>query len=147
LVKDFDSYSVSSLPVYISSDLHFLFINSKHPIILKAKFPPPVEWSFSTGEHVNIIEGPHKGKLGHINLVLPEYLDVEISTGEGLVRLPWHNIYKHFAIGDFVKVVGGMHEGKTGWVQGITDCTVSIVQLEDATVNNSPVVEVFIFTV
>jgi hypothetical protein len=44
LVKDFDAYSVSASPVLISSNLHFLFLNSKHPIILKAQFPPPLEW-------------------------------------------------------------------------------------------------------
>lgn len=143
LVKDFDSYSVSSLPVFISSDSKFFFLNSRHPIILKAQFPPPIEWHFQLDDLVDIIEGPHKGKLGHIKLILPEHLDVDLSAGEGLARLPWHNVHKHFVMGDFVKIVGGMHEGRTGWIQSVTDCTVSIVQKGDTTyVDNCPVMEV-----
>lgn len=144
LVKELDVYSVSTSPVFISSNLHILFLSSNHPAILKAQFPPPLEWKFFLEELVYIIEGPHRGKLGHIKLILPAHFDVDLNTMEGLFRLPWHNVRKHFVIGDFIKVVGGIHEGITGFVHSIAEDGISIIQRGDIIPDgNCPVMEVF----
>jgi transcription antitermination factor NusG len=143
LVKELDSYSVSSFPVRISSEHHFLFLNSGHQTILKAKFPPPLEWHFCLKELVKVMDGPHKDKLAHIKAIMPELLEVDLSSGEGIIQLPWHKVCKQFVVGDFVKVVGGMHEGRTGWVHSVMESNISIIQrVGTAPVDNCAVMEV-----
>ena len=146
MVKDYDAYSVSIKPVFISSQHHVLFLNSQHPTILKAKYPPPQEWCFYLEEHVEVVEGKHKGKLAHIKGINPELLDVDLDSGEGHVQLPWRNVRKHFTIGNFIKVVGGINKERTGFIQGITEHSISIVQKESAKfVHNLSDMEVCLF--
>lgn len=125
ILKSFDLHSISSSLVFIPTNLFSLLQQSHHPCLRASKFPRPLEWIFEQGEQVAIISS---GKHGIIKAVGVDAAEVELSTGEGVVSISWLDLYKHFTPGDFVEVTSGLLLGQMGWVDGVKDATVSVVQ-------------------
>ena len=145
-MKDFDAHSVSPAPTFISSEVLALFQSSGHPAILNADFPNPVEWGFSPDEWVEIVEGPHKETLARVKLVLPDVLEVEISSCDGVLRLrfPWRHVRKRFEVGDFVNVVAGADSRRIGLVQSVGQEDIYVIErVQVGGVDARSVTEVF----
>lgn len=128
LLKDFDRRAVSSKFVFMPFFLSSLMHQSDHPKIRRAIFPPPSEWEFFEGEEISIVESGivksssiffekgHLKKNGIIKVVEGQLLEVELTNGEGLIRIPWDAARKQHKIGEFVQVSHGPHQGRCGWV-------------------------------
>lgn len=123
--KRYDLHSLLSDVTDISSYFLNLFVLSQHPIILASTFPHPREWIFEDGEWVTI---QSSNKLGSVNAVFPEYLEVELASNEGAVRVTWGDIRKVVTVGDFVRIGAGPLHGTTGWVDRIDGDTVHIIE-------------------
>ncbi|KAF8809405.1 hypothetical protein BYT27DRAFT_7232217 [Phlegmacium glaucopus] len=123
--KKYDLHSLASNVPDIPSHLFSLFQCSRHPAILASAFPHPQEWSFEEGEAVIIHPSGKKGTIIAINT---ECLEVDLSTGEGAVAVPWYYIRKVIAISDFVHIMAGPLHGTTGWVDGLDEDTVHLVE-------------------
>jgi transcription elongation factor len=125
LVKEFDFHSISLASVFMPTSIFFLFQQSRHPTILAARFPRPTEWSFDEGDRVLISSS---GKLGVIESVGTETAEVDLASGEGIISVTWTDLRKHIVVGDFVEVLSGPLRELTGWVEGVEDETVHVVQ-------------------
>ena len=98
LLKDFGASAVSSTSVFISTEVHSLFLQSQHPTILVSNhsedFPNPVEWCFFTDELVHAlyessdrnlnaeVQQQYKGSLGNICNIESKHIKVELKSGE-----------------------------------------------------------------
>lgn len=123
--KRYDLHSILSDVVDISSRFLNLFLLSNHPTILTSAFPRPQEWSFEEREWVTI---QPSNKLGSVNFVFLEYLEVELASNEGAVPVPWRNVRKFITVGDFVSITAGPLCGKTGWVHRINKDIVHVLE-------------------
>ena len=125
ILKTFDLHSISSNLVYIPTHLFSLLQHSCHPCLLTSNFPRPLEWVFEEGEQVVIFSS---GMQGVVKAVGVDAAEVELDNGAGVMSFSWSDLRKHFIPGDFVEVTSGSLHGHTGWVDGVKDEMVSIVQ-------------------
>jgi len=102
LMKKFDFHSISLASVFMPTSLFLLFQQSRHPTILAARFPRPLEWIFDEGDQVLISSS---NKLGIIKSVAAETTKVDLAGGEGVISVPWNELHKHIIVGDFVEVL------------------------------------------
>jgi transcription antitermination factor NusG len=128
LVEELSATAVSPSPVFIPSQVATMFLRSKHPFIMSAKLPSPAEWSFTVDDLVEIDCGPFIGKLGHVKIVQPDSLEIDLSDGGGRVLCNWYDVRKWFVPGDPVKVTGGTEVGRTGLVDKVFPTEVSILE-------------------
>jgi hypothetical protein len=96
------------------------------------EFPNPGEWHFFPGELVRAFSESSYGIYGgigqgYIRNVESEYIEVELKSG-ALLSLKWYNVLKCIGVGDFVEVVGGVHKGRMGFVDGVDNPDISIVE-------------------
>ena len=98
LLKDFSASAMSSASVFISTEVHSLFLQSQHPTILTSNhsedFPNPVEWCFFTDELVHTlyessdcnldaeVQQQYKGSLENIRNIELKHIEVELKSGE-----------------------------------------------------------------
>jgi transcription elongation factor len=125
ILKPFDVHSVSRTAVYMPTHLFSLFQQSRHPLLLSSSFPQPVEWIFEDLEQVVILS---TDKRGVVATTQPDFAEVNLATGEGIVNVPWLDIRKYIIEGDFVEVTSGSLQGQTGWVECVENETVSIIE-------------------
>jgi hypothetical protein len=125
VVKKLDFHSISLTSVFMPTSLFFLFQQSRHPTILAARFPRPLEWIFNKGERVLISSS---NKLGVIKSVVAETAEIDLVGGEGIISVPWNKLRKHIVVGDFVEVLSGPLRESTGWVEGVEGETVHVIQ-------------------
>jgi len=104
LMKKFDFHLISLASVFMPTSLFLLFQQSRHPTILVARFPHPLEWIFDEGDQVLISSS---NKLGIIKSVAGETTEVDLAGGKGVISVPWNELHKHIIVGDFVKVLRG----------------------------------------
>lgn len=114
LVKLYDMHSITTVAVSMPSKTLSRFRFSDHPLILASIIPKPLEWIFEEGEKVSIASS---GKLGTIHIVVADGVEVELDSGEGIVKVSWLDVDKFFTVGDYVEVLSGEHKGKTGWIE------------------------------
>jgi transcription elongation factor len=123
IIQEFDLHSVSSTSV-IPTSLFFLFQQSRHSVLLTAKFPRPLEWNFVEGESVLVSSS---GKLGVVKTIWTDSVEVDLANGEGIMSVTWSDLRKHIVTGDFVEIVSGPLREQTGWVEGIDGETVHVI--------------------
>jgi hypothetical protein len=121
-------HSISLNSAGIPSQILRLFKPSSHPALTGSKFPRPEEWIFEEGER--IIVSP-SGKEATIAAVKFTHLEVDLATNEGIEAVSWFNVCKVFCTGDFVSVMSGPLRGTRGWVERITDHTVSLLEYKE----------------
>jgi hypothetical protein len=116
--------SVSTAVSTISLECFGLFRESGHPKLISSKsaFPRPLEWHFSEGDEVYIIDDEgtwpnYLYKSGHISTLRNE--SVEVETERGIVVASWMAICRVIRVSDFVEVMGGLHKGQRGWVDAV----------------------------
>lgn len=125
VVKKLDFHSISLTSIFMPTSSFFLFQQSRHPTILAARFPRPLEWIFDEGERVLISSS---NKLGVIKSVAAETAEIDLVGGEGIISVPWNELRKHIVVGDFVEVLSGPLRESTGWVEGVEGETVHVIQ-------------------
>lgn len=109
--KTYDLHSISSPVDQIPWNHFIMFFSSSHPEILPESLPRPQEWLFVIGDNITVCSLAKKGKIAKI-----EGSCAEVETEEGLLRVSWYNIRKHFVIGDYVRITGGLNLNANGWV-------------------------------
>ena len=116
LSLDSVSKSVSSMPLH----LFCLFGESLHPKIVacESMFPKPSEWFFAEGDEAFIWKDcyPPSYKSGTISALRTDSID--LTTMEGIVKVPWSVVRKVVREGDYVEITGDTYQGQTGWVVG-----------------------------
>lgn len=115
VIKSYASDLVSTTVSCMPLESLWRFVESCHPKLMASttSFLKPFEWHFAEGDEVYILE--ESNKSGVISTLQSD--SVELTTEEGIVRVPWLKISKAgIRQGDFVEVTGGMHLGQTGWV-------------------------------
>jgi ribosomal protein L24 len=116
LAKEINTTSISSTATTIHCQAAALFLRSKHPFIMAARFPSPAEWNFITNDLVEIDRGSSVGKLGRIRVVQPDSLEIELTDTKERILCSWYDVRKWILKGEFVKVAGGTDIGRTGFV-------------------------------
>ena len=129
LQKAYDFHSLAPA-ASIPSNLFFLFQLSGNPLVLASTFPCPQEWIFEVGDSVVIRSS---GQRGTITAILPSHLEVCRGPDLGDMAVQWPDVRKAINIGDFVEVASGHQRGTNGWVVGINE---EIVQIVDRAVDN-----------
>lgn len=114
VIKSYASDLVSTTVSCMPLESTCRFMESRHPKLLAStsSFLKPSEWHFAEGEEVYILG--ESNKSGVISTLRSD--SVELTTEEGIVRVPWLKISKAIRQGDFVEVTGGVYLGQTGWV-------------------------------
>jgi transcription antitermination factor NusG len=114
VIKSYASDTISTTVSCMQLELIWRFLESCHPTVMayRSSFLRPLEWHFSEGDEVHILDKP--GKSGVISTLRSD--SVELSTEEGIVCVPWFSIRKVIRQGDFVEVTGGLYQGWSGWV-------------------------------
>ena len=125
IVREFDLHSISLASVFMPTHIFFLFQQSRHPTLLAAKFPRPLEWSFDEGDCVLISSS---SKLAVVTAVRTESAEVDLASGEGVMNISWTDLRKHIVVGNFVEIISGPLRKQTGWVEHIEGETVHIVE-------------------
>jgi transcription elongation factor len=141
--KEFDCHSIS-YAANIPLDVLFLFLGTKHPVVLNTWVPRPQEWDFEIGDEIIVCS---TGKRGVVMVLEDDYLEVVLASLEGLTRVAWADVRKYFVVGDFVRVTGGPSNGKTGWIveldeQGFAFIIVKTVKGEILTADPSRALDV-----
>ena len=72
------------------STLFYEYLMAPHPKIMTMRFPCPLEWKFSEGERVVVINLPEK--RGIIKAIHPHSVEVDLETGEGVVNVRWPDL-------------------------------------------------------
>ena len=101
LRQTFNLHSISPASTTIPSNILQLFKRSSHPALRLSNIPRPQEWTFEEGEWI-IVNSSNRDVT--ITVVKDTHLGVDLTTGEGILIVSWHNISKVFAISDFVIV-------------------------------------------
>ena len=125
LIKKLDFLLISLTSVFMPTSMFFLFQQSNHPAILSARFPCPLEWIFNKGDWVLICSS---SKLGVVASVRAEMVEVDLTSGEGLISITWTELHKHVIVGDFVEVLSRPLQNLTGWVEAVDGETVNVIQ-------------------
>ncbi len=128
ILRPYSFDSVLSAVSTISLECFRLFRISGHPklILSKSAFPRPLEWHFTEGEEVYILEdlpwwiGKVSYKSGRLSTLRNN--SAEVETEEGIVVVSWMSICRVIRIGDFVEVIGGLHKEQRGWVDMVDIC-------------------------
>ena len=120
VIKEFSLNSVSKTVSSIPLHLFCLFEESSHPNIeaCRSIFPKPSEWCFAEGDEAFIWKEcyPPSYKSGTISALQTD--SIELTTMEGIVKVPWLFVRKVVREGDYVEITGDMHQGQAGWVVG-----------------------------
>ena len=66
-----------------------------------------------------------------IAAVKSTYLEVDLTTNEGIEAVSWYNVHKVFSAGAFIRVTSGPLKGMMGWVECITDDTVYLLEYKE----------------
>ena len=125
---DLDLHSISLNSTGVPSQILGLFKLSSHPSLTGSKFPRPEEWIFEEDERVTVCSS-EKGAT--IAAVTSTHLEVDLATNEGIVVVSWYDVRKVFSAGAFVSVTSGPLRGTMGWVERITDDTVSLLEYKE----------------
>lgn len=138
ILLPFDTHSVSSAFVQMSSSTFFSFQQSRHPVVLSSSPPCPSDWNVTIGERVLI---PSSGKRGVVSTTHEVSVEVDLATGGGIINVPWFDLRKDVKVGDFVEIEGGSSRGQAGWVQAVEGPVVHIVEqlgLRESQKSSSP---------
>lgn len=87
------TFTPSLLLLRYQSRHSIFFQDSCHPQL--TMFPCPVEWVFEEGDEVMVISSQNQGIVHQVQVLFAE---VDLHNGEGLVNVPWSDLYKVFAI-------------------------------------------------
>lgn len=87
------------------------FWKSQYPKLLESvsTIPRPSEWHFATGDEVYLWDDDKKGI---IKTLRAESAEVDLTSGDNAVSVPWMHIHKVIRVSDFVKVTRGVHQGQ-----------------------------------
>jgi len=111
------------------ANLYTLFRNNEHSeifeVLLDAPWPLVLEWEFVGGDKVHILDGP-----SYSQSVEGAYVIVDLDGDEAIIRIVPHLLHKKFSIDDFVKVLQGESKDWMGWIQGIDDNHIDIIEKE-----------------
>jgi hypothetical protein len=124
---DLDLYSIFPNSTGVPSRTLWLFSQSSHPAVIGSKFPRPEEWIFEEGDRVIV----SSEKEATIAAVKSTHLEVDLATDEGIKAVSWYSVRKVFSVWDFVSVMSGPLRGTRGWVERITDHTVSLLEYKE----------------
>jgi len=129
MLKEFNYHIISSCFVFMPFFLSFLLSLSKHPKILAADFSTPFKWEFYVGKKVTIADShDYDGKQGIVQTVKPQYIEVELTGGEGLVSVAWKEVQKCYSVGNFVQVSHGPCQGHLGWVVDVYNDEINCIK-------------------
>jgi transcription elongation factor len=128
LVREINTKSISFPATAIHSQIAALFLRSKHPFVMSTKFPSPAEWSFIANDLVEIDCGSSVGKLGHVKVVQPDSLEIELTDSGEHILCTWYDVRKWILKGELVKVTGGTEVGRMGLVTETKPTEVSILE-------------------
>ena len=142
IVKPYTFNSISTPVLHMPLLLFRLFRESCHPKVIASEsaIPRPLEWEFTQGDEVDVFPSiwthPLTSKHGIITSLLPDSVEVDLSTHEGIVCVSWMDIRKVIHPGDYVEITGGVYRGRTGWFHEIRHLlqreeVASVVELKD----------------
>jgi transcription antitermination factor NusG len=142
ILKTYNFNAISMVVHHMPLALFCLFRESRHPKVIASEcaIPRPLEWEFTQGDEVDVFPSistwPPSSKHGIITSLLPDSVEVDLSTKEGIVCASWMDIRKAIHPGDYVEITGGQYRGRTGWFQEIRnvlliDEVASVIEVED----------------
>jgi len=123
--QSFDLHSISQGVLHMPAEVFAMFQESKHPEILAAQFPCPLEFKFEENELVLVSP---TNTVGRITRLRQHEAEVALLNGEGDVSVPWVNLRKHVVLGDYVEILSGMYQGRKGFVTAALGSTVTVTE-------------------